>query len=125
MAHLRRGDLHPFEVSPKDIRAKGEGGKVVRGYEKEQFSKAWARYCVSPSENPVSKYDSATTPMNTGQTHDLQSATEESCSTSDNGTFANTDAACSTVAVQYKEYGAEQTQPDILDSTKETYDLDD
>jgi len=116
--------LKPFEVSSKDIRAKSEGGKVLRGYEKEQFSKAWARYCMSPPENPVSKYDSATTPMNKGQTPVFKGATEEPCSTLDNGTFANTGAACSTVAVQKPEYGAKHTQPDLFDPKREGGEID-
>jgi hypothetical protein len=119
--------LNPFEVSSKDIREKGKDekkGKVLRGYEKEQFSKAWERYCMPRPGTPNSKYDSATSPMNTGQTPVFQGATEESCSTSDNGTFGNTDKACSTVAVQKPEYGAEPTQPDLFDPKREGAEID-
>lgn len=115
--------LKGFGISSKGLRQPDD--KVVRGYDKDNFLEVWERYCVSPSGNPVSKCDSATTPMNTGQTPVFQGATEASCSTLDNGTFANTGAVCSTVAVQNQGYGAEHTQPFLLDSTKETFNLDD
>jgi hypothetical protein len=115
--------LKGFGVSSKGIRQPDD--TVVRGYDKDNFLEVWERYGVSRPGNPGSKCDSATTPMNTGQTLVFQGATEASCSTSDNDPFANTGAACSSVALQNPEYGAEHTQPDLLDSTKETFNLDD
>jgi hypothetical protein len=80
--------------------------KVKRGYCREDFADAWARY-LSPetSENPSptsvpldSKRYSATTRINTSENGDFRSATAEPCSGSQNAVSANKDAPCSVVA---------------------------
>jgi len=113
--------LKGFGISSKDIRQPDD--KVVRGYDKDNFLEAWERYCVSRPQNPVSKCYGATTRMDTGQTPVFQGATEESCSTSENGTLANAGTACSTVALQNQEYRAEHTQS-IFTPKKEGADID-
>jgi hypothetical protein len=40
--------LKPFGIKPKSVRM--QDGQVIRGYTRDQFEDAWARYC--PAEEP-------------------------------------------------------------------------
>ncbi len=93
--------LRIFKIATRSTR--GSDGSVKRGYLKEEISNAFDRYCPPSPGNPVSECYSATTPMDTGDNLDFQSATEESCSSLQNSTLANARADCSSVAVQKQE----------------------
>jgi hypothetical protein len=94
-------DPNDRPIGPGNIRFPGD--IVVRGYEREQFTEAWALYLPpdgssSPS-TPDSKCYTATTRVNTGENGDFQSATAEPCSASENAVSVNKDALGSGVAV--------------------------
>jgi len=122
--------LKDFGIRSRNIRLGevfgGSGGTngVVKGYLKEEFSEAWARYCTFGPDNPDSNRYNATTTMNTGETPDFQSATDAPCSVSEKAPSVNTGAACSVVAFQNEECGAEHTQSDLLDPKQAGADID-
>jgi hypothetical protein len=110
LAQLLSGysDSKDRPIAPRNIRF---GTKVLRGYQREQFSDAWARYLspetlVNASSPPQSRCYSATTRVNTGENGEFQGATGERCSTSENGVSSNRDAPCSSVADQNKGRGS-------------------
>jgi putative DNA primase/helicase len=139
-AHWRRNEmpitpcqlakgLKGFGITSRDIRLHEEDfatnkKMVAKGYLKADFSEAWERYCTFSSENPDSARYNATTPMNTGETPDFQSATDEPCSVSEKATSVNAGAACSVVAGQNQEYRAEHTQTDLLNPKPAGADID-
>jgi hypothetical protein len=97
-------------IAPRNIRF---GTRVLRGYEREQFTEAWARYLppetlVNGSPSPESGCYTATSRINTGENGDSQDATAERCSTSENAVSANKDAPCSDVADQNEGEGSKE-----------------
>ena len=63
LSHL----LRPFGIHPQNLRI---GDSVVKGYSREDFEDAWARYLP-----PASSRYNATRPVNTGENGDAASAT--------------------------------------------------
>ena len=86
------GFLRPFGIRSKNLRTKAD--KVVKGYERRDFSDVWETYLPSPSS---SRY-TATEAANIGESGDLASATEGLCSGSQSAPKPNIDRGCSDVA---------------------------
>lgn len=121
--HQLARKLRIFKIATRSIR--GFDGSIKRGYLKEEISNAFDRYCPPSPGNPLSECYSATTPMDTGDNLDFQSATEESCSSLQNNTLANARADCSSVAVQKQELRGREmklgTQTDMAEVFRDAY----
>jgi len=100
--------LRDFGVLSQTIRFSSTN--TSRGYYKDNFEKAWGRYCVvGPREGDLKRHND-TTCMDKGQTPDFQGETEGLCVTLENGTLANADAGCVSVSLQNQESGGEGIQ---------------
>lgn len=104
--------LHHFGIEPRNLRLAAE---VKKGYQTQDFSDAWARYCQEktplPPENPDSIRYTATRPVNTGENGNFASATPGACSGSKNAVSSNKDAGCSAVADKNPESGGKGENP--------------
>jgi hypothetical protein len=91
--------LSRYDIRPRNIRF---DKKILRGYEREFFIEAWGLYLptdplVFPPP-PLQTATPATSRMNTGENGNFATATEEPCSSHENGVSTSKDAPCSGVA---------------------------
>lgn len=90
LANLLRG----FGVSSKSIRIGKDTGK---GYIMAHFLDAFSRYLPG---SVVPKGNNVTSPVNIGESGDLQKVTVEGCDVSENGVSTNADADCDVVTFE-------------------------
>jgi hypothetical protein len=101
--------LSRYGIGPRNIRFLD--GRVLRGYEREQFDEAWALYLPPDAPTtPLSRCYSATTVMNTDKTGSFGVTTKQSCSAPKNATLLSKDAPCSSVAVQKSSYRGQEAE---------------
>jgi len=89
--------LSKFAIAPRNL--KQPGGAVLKGYGRGDFEEAWARYAPVSPESPLSNRYPATTRINTGQSGDFQTATNNPGSGLENAASPNKDGPGSGVAV--------------------------
>jgi len=89
--------LGHFGVAPRNL--KQPSGAVLKGYARDGFEEAWARYAPVSSDSPLSNRYPATDRINTGQNHDFETATERLGSGLENAVSPNKDGHGSGVAV--------------------------
>jgi hypothetical protein len=99
------GLLGKYGIKSQTVR---EGEATFKGYYKASFEDAWERYLFSSPENPASKGNNVTTPMDKGETPDFQKVTDPLCDTSKNGTSANPGAGCDGVTLQNQDLQGEE-----------------
>jgi len=96
--------LDKYGIKSQAIR---EAGTVFKGYYKANFEDAWERYIPSffssSLESQDSKNNTVTTPMDKGRTPVFKKVTDPLCNALENGTLANTGAACNAVTPQNPE----------------------
>lgn len=88
--------LDPFEITPRNV--KFSDGRVLRGYHREQFADAWARYLPPlPLEGYANRYP-ATSRINIGPNGNFEPLPGIGGSTPENAVSANKDGPGSGVA---------------------------
>ena len=86
--------LAPFAIAPNNLRTHGQ---VVKGYKREQFEDAFARYIPLPPDQTATPLQAAENKGFQGNAHPLQGEARSGLKTAANPSVS---AACSGVAVQ-------------------------
>jgi hypothetical protein len=106
--------LKSYGIFSRDVRVPPTN-RVAKGYTLQDFEDAFARYLppsqqndASSAQNTDSNRYNATSGSTIDHTAIFESATDASCSVSENGTLPAPDAGCSVVADSNAAFGEEE-----------------